>query len=234
MEKLSRVKKYEDLRNQIDSSSENNENRIEPLIFKKMEIDESPKREKEIKINESDTFVNEYMDDLIKDVKKYNLEKGLIQSDITELDILNQLKNPTRLKREDYVQVIEDDPKLDENTIAQSKQEIAMQIQQLLNEENEGMNVSKVEPQGQPISEEVVNETETGESVDPEEIQRLNEQTTQIKIKMEKQEENIADLSQDIDKTNRLLNFILIILVISLFVVIGITVFTVLKSSGKI
>lgn len=234
MEKLSRVKKYEDLRNQIDSSSENNENRIEPLIFKKMEIDESPKREKEIKINESDTFVNEYMDDLIKDVKKYNLEKGLIQSDITELDILNQLKNPTRLKREDYVQVIEDDPKLDENTIAQSKQEIAMQIQQLLNEENEGMNVSKVEPQGQPISEEVVNETETGESVNPEEIQRLNEQTTQIKIKMEKQEENIADLSQDIDKTNRLLNFILIILVISLFVVIGITVFTVLKSSGKI
>ena len=98
MEKLSRVKKYENLRNQIDMNTNDepvNMNRVDPIIFKKMDVqEETPRREKEITIrkpNESDTFVNEYMDDLIRDVKQYNRDKGLLHNDITELDILNQL-----------------------------------------------------------------------------------------------------------------------------------------------
>ncbi len=242
MEKLSRVKKYEELRNQIDTGViETSDDKKEPLLFKKLDIQETPKREKEITIKKNeDTFVNEYMDDLIKDVKKYNKEKGLLQSDITEIDILNQLKNPTRLKREDYVKTIEEQPKVDEATLIQSRQEIAMQIQQFLEEENEGMNVSKVEVskpevKEEPIQEEIEDDHQTlSLSEHDETLQRLNEQTMQMKIKIEKQEEDLADLTQDIDKTNRLLNIILVILILALFAVIGFTVYTILKNGGKL
>lgn len=244
MEKLSRVKKYENLRNQIDMNTNDeaiNMNRVDPIIFKKMDIqEETPRREKEITIrkpNESDTFVNEYMDDLIRDVKQYNRDKGLLHSDITELDILNQLKNPTRLKREDYVKTIEEEPKVDENTIIQSKKEIAMQIQELLKEDNNtGMNITKIEP----VKEEINDESATiemnktievfDEKASDEEIQRLNEQTQQMKIVIEKHEEEMNEISVGIDKTNKLLNVLLVILVLALFAVIGITIFMIWKS----
>ena len=248
MEKLSRVKKYENLRNQIDMNTNDeavNMNRVDPIIFKKMDVqEETPRREKEITIrkpNESDTFVNEYMDDLIRDVKQYNRDKGLLHNDITELDILNQLKNPTRLKREDYVKTIEEEPKVDENTIIQSKKEIAMQIQELLKEENNtGMNVSKVEPvieeKNDDFSTIEMNKTIEilDEKVNDEEIQRLNEQTQQMKIVIEKHEEEMNEISEGIDKTNKLLNVLLVFLIIALCLVIGFTVYVVLKSSGRI
>lgn len=244
MEKLSRVKKYENLRNQIDMNTSDeavNMNRVDPIIFKKMDIqEETPRREKEITIrkpNESDTFVNEYMDDLIRDVKQYNRDKGLLHNDITELDILNQLKNPTRLKREDYVKTIEEEPKVDENTIIQSKKEIAMQIQELLKEENNtGMNVSKVEPvieeKNDDFSTIEMNKTLEifEEKVNDEEIQRLNEQTQQMKIVIEKHEEEMNEISEGIDKTNKLLNVLLVILVLALFAVIGFTIFMIWNS----
>lgn len=244
MEKLSRVKKYENLRNQIDMNTNDeavNMNRVDPIIFKKMDVqEETPRREKEITIrkpNESDTFVNEYMDDLIRDVKQYNRDKGLLHNDITELDILNQLKNPTRLKREDYVKTIEEEPKVDENTIIQSKKEIAMQIQELLKEENNtGMNVSKVEPvieeKNDDFSTIEMNKTIEilDENVNDEEIQRLNEQTQQMKIVIEKHEEEMNEISEGIDKTNKLLNVLLVILVLALFAVIGFTIFMIWNS----
>lgn len=244
MEKLSRVKKYENLRNQIDMNTNDeavNMNRVDPIIFKKMDVqEETPRREKEITIrkpNESDTFVNEYMDDLIRDVKQYNRDKGLLHNDITELDILNQLKNPTRLKREDYVKTIEEEPKVDENTIIQSKKEIAMQIQELLKEENNtGMNVSKVEPlieeKNDDFSTIEMNKTIEilDEKVNDEEIQRLNEQTQQMKIVIEKHEEEMNEISEGIDKTNKLLNVLLVILVLALFAVIGFTIFMIWNS----
>ena len=249
MEKLSRVKKYENLRKQIDTNTideKMTEGKNDPVIFKKMELSEepAPRREKEILLpkKDSDTFVNEYMDDLIKDVKQYNREKGLLHSDITEIDILNQLKNPARLRREDYVTTIEEEPKLDENTIAQSKKEIAMQIQELLKEDlNTGMNITKVEAaDAEPVAEvneneEAVEESKPQEELDAaEHLQLLNEQTQQMKIKIEQQEEEMNELSSGIDKTNRLLNVILLILVIALFAVIGFTVFMILKNSGRI
>ena len=249
MEKLSRVKKYENLRRQIDTNTieENNTEKSDPVLFKKMELTEEvpPLREREFSLpkKDSDTFVNEYMDDLIRDVKQYNREKGLLQSDITEIDILNQLKNPARLRREDYVKTIEEEPKIDENTLVQSKKEIAMQIQELLKEENtSGMNVTKVEPAEEATASKSDEELKTDEDENAvskdieaaQHIQMLNEQTQQMKIKIEKQEEEMNELSSDIDKTNRLLNIILLILVIALFAVIGFTVFMILRNSGRI
>lgn len=249
MEKLSRVKKYEELRKQIDTNTdEGTANKIDPGLFKKMEVTEevTPKREKGFVLPKNeDTFVNEYMDDLIRDVKQYNKEKGLLQSDITEIDILNQLKNPARLRREDYIQTIEEEPKLDENTIIQSKNEIAMQIQELLKEEGNSMNVTKVEatpktmeqnhPKDTYEEKPSVKENDKEEVVLPtEDLQRLNEQTLQMQIKINRQEEEMNEISEGIDKTNRLLNVVLFILVVALFVVIGVTVYMILKNNGRL
>jgi len=104
------------------------------------------------------------------------------------------------------------------------------------------MNVTKVEPAEEtPISETIEDEKteeqekETAEDlVAAQHIQMLNEQTQQMKIKIEQQEEEMNELSSDIDKTNRLLNIILLILVIALFAVIGFTVFMILRNSGRI
>lgn len=238
MEKLSRVKKYENLRKQIDLSIDSetesqNSNRVDPVIFKKIELtNESPKRERELSIkNENeDTFVNEYMDDLIRDIKQYNRQKGLVHSDITEVDILNQLKNPTP-KREDYVKTIEEEPKINESSISQSKKEIAMQIQELLNDNHDnGMNVSIINPDDTHQD----NEVENDQKENLREIERLNEQTQKMKIKMEKHEEEMNELSEGIDKTNRLLNILLIFLIIALLLVIGFTIFVIMKNSGRI
>ena len=239
MEKLSRVRKYEDLRKQIDLNTNENETvnttRIEPVLFKKMEVTEekAPRREKEISLpkNNSDTFINEYMDDLIKDVKQYNREKGLLNSDVTEIDILNQLKNPTRLRREDYVKPIEEVETVNEKTIVQSKNEIAMQIQELIKEDTDtGMNITKIETNTESIG----NTQEFITEKDNKELELLNEKTQQIQIQIEKHEEEMNELSQGIDKTNKLLNVLLVFLIIALFLVIGFTVYVVLKSSGRI
>ena len=51
---------------------------------------------------------------------------------------------------------------------------------------------------------------------------------------MEKHEEEMEELSVGIDKTNRLLNILLVFLIVALCLVIGFTVYVVLKSSGRI
>ncbi|MBS6373462.1 MAG: hypothetical protein KH431_02460 [Erysipelotrichaceae bacterium] len=160
MEKLSRVKKYEDLRKNIESenpssgdvvsgdklsSYANKLNTIDPTVFKKMDIKEEnhiPERERREAYfqDELDTpissFTNEYLDDFISEVKEYNIRKGTRENEDTEIDILSQLQNVSR-KRSQYVEQIKDPQpvqKLEEtNTI--SRDDIAKQVQELLKEE---------------------------------------------------------------------------------------------------
>lgn len=269
MEKLSRVKKYEQLRKEIELSHSdeiqsgelkeyaNKLNAIDPVLFKKMEVSEEKQEPRRTKtydtslISTNEPFENEYMDDLIRDVKQYNIEKGLLNSDNTEIHILNQLKTPTRLKRENYVKPL-DEPKVEdvESTLHQSKMEIARQIQELLQEEpaDSGMVVTKIETDATPtienkiqsnnpveeVHEEVTCESSDGEEVDEALIEKLNEATQQIQIRINQHEEEMSEINDGIDKTNKLLNVILFILVVALFAVIGVIVFTILKDGGKI
>lgn len=160
MEKLSRVKKYAELRksietdNNIDKTLHTEENgaleqeetlkKFDSSIFKKVDIKEdgeyTPVREKKEEPLEQppvdDTFTNEYLDDFISEVKEYNIRKGTRENEDTEIDILSQLQNVSR-KRSQYVEQIKDPQpaqKLEEtNTI--SRDDIAKQVQELLKEE---------------------------------------------------------------------------------------------------
>lgn len=158
MEKLSRVKKYEDLRksietdNNIDNASQLQNaaqketlRKIDSSIFKRIEIQDddayTPTREKKLAGMEEqppvdDTFTNEYLDDFIKEVREYNIRKGTRESDNTQADILYQLNAANRAKRSHYIQEIQEDDADVKKTVI-SRDDIAMQVQNLLKEEED-------------------------------------------------------------------------------------------------
>lgn len=161
METLSRVKKYEDLRKQIEDDGLGSEtlpdeklqdyaqrlNEIDPTIFKKVAVSEeepyTPERERIVPKPDyrdeanTDEFHNEYLDDFINEVREYNIKKGTRENEDTQIDILNQLNAVSRAKRSDYLQNIEEvkvQPEVESKTTA-TKEEIAEQVKNLIVEE---------------------------------------------------------------------------------------------------
>lgn len=161
MEKLSRVRKYEDLRKQIENETVGTGelpqekiqdyaerlNEIDPSIFKKVTISEeesyTPERERKTTSTTYGTestmsdFRNEYLDDFINEVREYNIKKGNRENENTQIDILNQLNAVSRAKRSDYVQNIADEvaePEVN-HTMSLSKEQIAQEVANLLQEE---------------------------------------------------------------------------------------------------
>lgn len=158
MEKLSRVKKYEDLRKSIETEnavgdpardalkSEQQEafKKFDSSILKKVTISDDdyiPGREKaDVETNDAsvvdDTFTNEYLDDFIREVREYNIKKGNRESDDTQIDILSQLNAANRAKRAHYVENIEEPATSDDDERkVVSREAIAQEVANLLNEE---------------------------------------------------------------------------------------------------
>lgn len=156
MEKLSRVKKYEELRKNIDTGMDESQNNrtdgynkgmsdVHASIFKKMNFEEEqphmPEREKITRISEpEDTvndFQNEYLDDFLNEVKEYNLKKGTRECDDTQIDILQQLQ-PNRPTRSHYVEDIKEEkapaPSIEDMVNTMSNEEIAKEVKSLLDE----------------------------------------------------------------------------------------------------
>lgn len=156
METLSRVKKYEALRKQIENETItvggtiplnaqddlHKDNEIDPSIFKKITVSDDeepyvPERERNVSVMDefeatSEEFRNEYLDDFINEVREYNIKKGNRESEDTQIDILNQLQAVSRPKRSDYIQNIDERPEA--NT---QHSEIAAQVMNLIKEEEE-------------------------------------------------------------------------------------------------
>ncbi len=146
MEQFSRVKKYEQLRNDIeqnDTSSNASEQAILE-ITKPQEAKESytPSHEKEVSFIEENktpeldsTFKNEYLDSFIQEVREYNIKKGVREYEDTKLDILQQLNSKNRERRASYVEKIEEEPR----DVSSETMEISKQVFDLLNEEETGV-----------------------------------------------------------------------------------------------
>ena len=162
MEKLSRVKKYEDLRksiemdNTINAQNNNPELQNSEALLKNFDssvhrtntIDSAHTSAKRVKVEElhdstqqeaTDTFTNEYLDDFIKEVRDYNIRKGNRECEDTEVDILYQLNSLNRDKRSQYVQeIVEDEkPQEQEDRVTLSSKSIANEIKNLLFEQDQ-------------------------------------------------------------------------------------------------
>lgn len=280
MEKLSRVKKYEDLRKQIEANVETSMDlekqtsietlhTIDPSHYKKMKIeDTSPKREQnEVFEEDAETFQfkNEFLDEFINEVREYNLKKGNRVEDDTQMDILSQLKG-TAPKRNQYISPLETEELtfgLKDTTSSFSKEEIAKQVQELLqdddvletsnnhdssyivrpfqiekedmveqqnNVENDTNNIELHVEEAEPVVDETMEISLVNEM--DEVSRKLVEETQKMKVQLDNYEEELTGLNNGLDRTHRMLNIILCLLIICLIGAIGFVVYYVVQSGG--
>ncbi|MEG0313832.1 MAG: hypothetical protein RR646_01065 [Erysipelotrichaceae bacterium] len=168
MESFSRVKKYEELRKKIEddadvdatediksdelSSFANKLNNIDPSNFKKMDVTEDkkehvPERDRRESYFEDSNdeplpnFKNEYLDDFIKEVKEYNIANGNCNDEDTQINILNQLQNVSRVSRGAYQEQMNKEQGEIDSTISDTEVDIASQVKELAamsdNDDNE-------------------------------------------------------------------------------------------------
>lgn len=148
MERLSRVKKYEQLRNSIENegvSTSGAEAAIKEITSSQEVVKAyTPSHEKEsyfndeIKKDELDnTFKNEYLDSFIQEVRDYNIKKGVREYEDTKLDILQQLSSKNREKRANYVETIDSESveELDSRDVSNETMQISKQVFDLLNDD---------------------------------------------------------------------------------------------------
>lgn len=161
METLSRVKRYEDLRKQIEDDSIGSDtlpqeqlqdyaqrlNELDSSIFKKVNVREdepyTPERERkdkgeyEIIDHTMDDFRNEYLDDFINEVREYNIKKGTRENENTQIDILNRLNSVSRAKRSDYIEKIDEDVKElpQKEAMKRRREDIAAQVKSFVEKE---------------------------------------------------------------------------------------------------
>lgn len=143
MEKLSRVKKYAQLREELMNDAESQVtssdlsefakrlNRIDSAQFDTIEtnqqadhdpvhlrretyFEDNQKNEKEDTL--SMTFNNEYLDEYINEVKQYNKERGFLSSENTTSNILNGLRKKVDSKEIDSLSDLNLEPSFEETT----------------------------------------------------------------------------------------------------------------------
>lgn len=183
MAEYSRVKKYEQLRKEIETdqkgrASDESLGFTQNLNNQSKENDYTPTHEKNFKQEENNTsshntasFKNEYLDSFIQEVRDYNIQKGIRESEDTKLDILQQLTSKNREKRANYIERIEEEQpnmketfnadKIDTNLRNEETLEISRQVFDLLNEtENTKDDVNQTAVVIEDEVEETVQETE--------------------------------------------------------------------------
>ncbi|MGL5978078.1 MAG: hypothetical protein ACRCZJ_03710 [Erysipelotrichaceae bacterium] len=279
MSNYSRVKKYEELRSQIEVEKDQ-QIQVRPLSIKKDQLFETkPKdfsnpvpaqREKSERkpepVLEQSNFENEYLDDFIKEVKRYNMERGLRDEENTQLNILNSIKN-IQPRNKAYFEPMEREEAGSEETLLIPKEqldvveksvegfeairdEIAEMIQSVEVEEQEPLHLQTIiqdlgELEHDPLLENLddVQEEATPAQLTQEQpvVDISNEQsdlvleeTKQLRIAIEEYGDEIEDIQSDLGKTNKVLNWILGILIFTLFTIVAMIALWVMKLGGVI
>ena len=263
MPKYSRTAKYEELRNKLQNDSEptitskelseyaNRLNRIDANNFESMNnisVEHDPiHQRREVTFNSdfaskplnkpeefTTKFNNEYMDEYINEVKQYNFDKGLLVSDNTQQNILRELKGekPKKPVKTDYDTI--DVPfagkgrnvELSQSDI-ETRDRITSKMEKVLNSEpnydylNEDDDYDTIDLKNTIRQEKDVHE-------------KLLNETNQMKAQMDEYEDNLTDVSDKMQHTTRILNFVLVVLIFALLVVLGVVAYMVLLNKGTI
>lgn len=290
MEKLSRTKKYAELREKIQndreqiietnelSSFQNKLNNISSDHFEKAEVKEDlnhdpihARREENYQEQDNDenqnvsTFNNDYLDEYINEVKEYNKKKGLLTDEDTQSNILNEIRSPKssiirpfgdidlndtsslkpfkNIHADDYIH------EENNNTIeipfisAEEKNNtISLEIKNLLKSEDL---LADQKDDETPLDTKVYNELKSATVKDDEE--HLLNETVQMVIEPELKE-NTPMIEKDKEPTevddededdygegsNRIINFVLIVLILVFLVVLGLVGYWILLQKGII
>lgn len=226
METLSRVKKYQALRNEIENDREEELvspalssyaerlNKIDPLLSKQStqgrnESYEALHFRREQAINTKDEFVDkpletDYIQEFLEEVRNYNLSKGYRKEFDTELDILKK-HGPVGLTASEAIKPLRDDSPVNDDLL--------LQIKTLIENDFEEAD-------------------EASNSIEPEELTQVLEETQKLRIQLSDYEKELVNMNESVLSSHRVLNMVVFFLVLVLIVMLGFAIYWVLYSKG--
>lgn len=226
METLSRVKKYQALRNEIENDREEELvspalssyaerlNKIDPLLSRQTtqgrnESYEALHFRREQAINTNDEFVDkpletDYIQEFLEEVRNYNLSKGYRKEFDTKLDILKK-HGPVGLPASEAIKPLWDDSPVNDD--------LTLQIKTLIENDFEEAE-------------------ETSNSNEPEELTQVLEETQKLRIQLSDYEKELVNMNESVLSSHRVLNMVVFFLVLVLIVMLGFAIYWVLYSKG--
>ena len=210
--------------------------------------------------NNTSTFNNEYLNEYIKEVKQYNVEQGNAYSTNTDLDILSSLRGERPAPTKPYPDEVKVEPKqyvtpfmpastpnektttmdipffqndnddfIEDGAKTQtlSKEDIAAEVQSLIRDQDDS---TPTFTQNTPVS--ATRPTGTSDIIEQTTRQQILNETTQMRAQLDDYEDNLTEVNDRMQKTNNILNIVLIMLIVVLFIVLGIVIYWILLSRG--
>jgi hypothetical protein len=231
MSEFSRVKKYAQLREELanDNESEIKSEALAPYADRLSKIDTRFQPMENIKnihsplhsrnaayapvdepvTFEESTFNSEYLDQFIEEVKQYNMRKGYRKNEDTKSELLQKVKEKSE------PQVIVEEIQIENEQQHDDEQTISMQVQQLVEEDD--------------FEEEVL------PTVDFTEINNeFLQKTQELNMKLETYQHELTEVNDRVINTNRLLNFLIALLILGLVIVMGVVIYWILLVRGII
>ncbi len=233
MSEFSREKKYAQLREELasDNESEIKSDALAPYADRLSRIDSKYKPtdtqktphsplhlrnaayapvEQPVTFEES-TFNNDYLDQFIEEVKQYNIRKGYRKDEDTKKELITKLSE----KKPEQAEIVTEEEPTEEVEKTDDQETISMQVMQLVSEDDH--------------DEEVVVPVDFSE-ISNEFLQK----TQELNLKIETYQHNLSEVNERVINTNRLLNFLIALLILGLVVVMGVVIYWIMLVRGMI
>ena len=213
--------------------------------------------------NENDTSIsgNDMMDEVIREVKQYNIENGNAVSQNTSLNIMKEISGLRKPEEETPVQPVskpypkekkqrndtadipfmspfrsytEDDDEESTEKIGVTEEEPETESSQTMSREDIMAEVQNL-VNGKPLKQKKkpVDQSIYDELEDDRTTrQRLLNETTQMRAQLDGYEDNLSEVNDKMRYTNRILNIVLVVLIIALIVILFILIYWVVLSRG--
>lgn len=236
MSEFSRVKKYAQLREELanDNESEVKSEALAPYADRLSRIDTRYQPMETVKAThsplhsrnaayapvdepvtfEESTFNNEYLDQFIEEVKQYNMRKGYRKSEDTKSEVLLKVKEVSEPQKS-QPQPSPIKLAIETEDFTENQQTISMQVHQLVNDED--------------FDEEILPVVDFNE-INNEFLQK----TQELNMKLEAYQHEMTEVNDRVINTNRLLNFLIALLILGLVVVMGVVIYWILLVRGII
>lgn len=223
MSNLSRVKKYQDLRNEVLNDRENDVispalssyaerlKKINPVLSSvttsEHENDYRPlhtRREQAFATKKVESVIqnSDLMGEFLEEVKAYNLEKGYRVNEDTAQELIKPF--------ESNVTSVQQELPITDDTLDQ-------EIRRIIQSDFKEVEESK------PTLPEDTSSTD---------LMAVVEETQKIRAQLSEYEKGLVDMNESVLSSNRILNIIVFVLVLVLMIMLGIAIYWVLNSKG--
>lgn len=176
---------------------------------------------KEPAVQQISSFNNEYLDEFISEVKQYNIKKGLRAVEDTQTNILKEvLKKDIQVKNENDQLINIESSTIDQEMITTEMKKMIDSDYQPSNE-NHDLEDEMIKP--------IQDSIPLGVSFNNEEILA---ETAKLKKIVQDHDNELIEVNDHVSSTNRILNFVLIILFLTLLLALGGLIYFLLTNRG--